>query len=106
MRNCPPQVLAQIGKRGERIAIPGNEPYRVAIGVGKSAKTVVLQLKEPIRMGKGNRPADERERLNMRQSGHGFYCRTGQALSYKSPTPVRDTWRRLFFGRSFAYAAA
>ena len=64
MRNCPPQVLAQIGKRGERIAIPGNEPYRVAIGVGKSAKTVVLQLKEPIRVAKGNGPADQRERLD------------------------------------------
>ena len=88
------------------MAITGYEPSGIAIDVGKRAKTVVLQLKEPIRMGKGNRPTDKRKRLNMRQSGHGFYCRTGQALSYKSPTPVRDTWRRLFFGRSFAYEAA
>src|SRR5216683_3690343 len=53
VRNRSPQLLAQIGKRRERIAIPRNEPGRVALDVGQSAKTVILQLKEPIRRGKG-----------------------------------------------------
>ncbi len=57
--------------------IPGQEPYGIAVDIRKSAKTVVLQLKEPIRMGKGSGPTDEPRRLDMRQDVPAFHCRTG-----------------------------
>src|SRR5712692_8064485 len=80
VRELAPDPLAQLRKRRERIAIPGDQPNGVAIDISESAKPVVFQLEEPIRVGKGSRPADKGERLNMREKVHGFHC--AQALRF------------------------
>jgi len=79
------------------MAITGYEPSGIAIDVGKRAKTVVLQLEEPIRMGKGKRPTDERERLNMRQRWSRLLLSHGTSALVQIPYPGRRYMAATFF---------